>query len=95
MEVIESLVNEEAELVVLGTLLDDERSHNKIENIKNYIFSNKINKSLFKVAEKLLDEGKKLDIPLIYESMNRNISVTSLTNLMLYSNIYSRTTLKY
>lgn len=89
MEVIESLVNKEAELVVLGTLLDDERSHKKIENINYSIFSNKLNKSLFKVIEKLLDEDKKLDIPLVYESMNKNISVTSLTNLMLYSNIYT------
>ncbi len=89
MKAIESLINKEAELVVLGTLLDNEQSHKKIENINSNIFSNSLNKSLFKVIKKSLDEDKKLDIPLIYEGMNKSISVTSITNLILYSNIYT------
>ena len=89
MKAIESLINKEAELVVLGTLLENEQSHKKIENINSNIFSSSLNKSLFKVIKKSLDEDKKLDIPLIYEGMNKSISVTSITNLILYSNIYT------
>lgn len=89
MEVMESLINKEAELVVLGTLIDNEQSHKRIDNINPLIFSDGLNKALFKVIKKALDEGKKLDIPLLYEGMNKGISVASITNLMLYSNIYT------
>jgi replicative DNA helicase len=92
METIKSLINEEAELVVIGTLVDNEQSHKKVENINSLIFSDRLNCALFKIIKKALDEGKKIDIPLLSErtkEKNINVSISSLTNLMLYSNIYT------
>ena len=89
MEVRESLINEQSELTVLGTLLENKESHKKIEDINYLIFSTRLNRNLFKVIHKILTEGKEPDIPLVYEYMNKSISVSSLTNLVLYSNIYT------
>lgn len=92
MQLIESLINEESELVVLGTLLDNPKSHNTIDKIQDNIFSNKLHRNLFKITKRALSEGHAIDLPLIHtmtKQNNINISITSLTNLLMHSNIYT------
>ena len=89
MQLIESLINEESELVVLGTLLDNPKSHNTIDKIQDNIFSNKLHRNLFKITKRALSEGHAIDLPLIHtmtKQNNINISITSLTNLLMHSN---------
>ena len=89
MDELEFLINEEAELSILGSLLQEKELQNRIETINSKIFSNTLYRDLFKVIQKIIIEGKEVDIPLVYEYVNKNISITSLTNIVLRSNIYT------
>ncbi|CEJ72402.1 replicative helicase DnaB-like [[Clostridium] sordellii] len=89
---VSSLINVEAERIVVGTLMTELSTHKKIENIQPSMFSEKISKSIFKVIAYLINNDKPVDIPNIdsvLKSRGINISVSSLTNLALYSNLYS------
>lgn len=89
---IESLVNLEAERIVLGTLLTEVSTHKKIENISPSMFSERISKNVFKAIDKLHRDNKSIDIPgidHILKSKSINIPISSLTNLSMYSNLYS------
>lgn len=89
---IDILVNLEAERIVIATLMTELSTHKKIESIKSNMFSEKISKSIFKAIEYLNNNNKSIDIPNIdsvLKSKGINIAVSSLTNLALYSNLYS------
>lgn len=88
MELI-NLINEEAELSVLATLLDEESIQKNIDDININIFSDKFNQAIYKAMRKIIEENKKLDIVILFEELkasNIKISTSSLSNLTLYSN---------
>lgn len=89
---LDSLVNLEAERIVIGTLMTEISTHKKIESIKPNMFSERISRSIFKAIEYLFNNNKPIDIPnidSILKSKGIGISVSSLTNLALYGNLYS------
>lgn len=89
---IESLINLEAERVVLGTIITELDAHKQIDNIKSCMFSDRVNKYIYKSIEYLNKNDKPIDIPNIHQILNKkgiDVSITSLTNLSMYSNLYS------
>lgn len=89
---LESLINKESELAVIGTFVTDKRSHNRIEDIDSSIFSDLMSRELFKIIKNSIVEGLEIDIPLLVERIklsNIRISSESLVNLTLYSNYYT------
>lgn len=89
---IESLVNTEAERVVLGTLLLEKRTHKDIDNMKPSMFCDRANKLVYKAMEYLYRNDKPIDLPNISSTLNSKgttIDIISLTNLSLYGNLYS------
>lgn len=89
---IESLVNTEAERVVLGTLITEIKTHKEISNMKASMFSERANKSVYKAIEYLDRNEKPIDLPNIssvLKSKGIEITISSLTNLTMYGNLYS------
>ncbi|MGL5190769.1 MAG: DnaB-like helicase C-terminal domain-containing protein [Cetobacterium sp.] len=89
---IESLVNTEAERVVLGTLITEIKTHKEITNMKASMFSERANKSVYKAIEYLDRNEKPIDLPNIssvLKSKGIELTISSLTNLTMYGNLYS------
>lgn len=89
---IESLVNTEAERVVLGTLITERKTHKEINNMKASMFSERVNKSVYKAIEYLERNEKPIDLPNIssvLKSKGIELTISSLTNLTMYGNLYS------
>ena len=89
---IESLVNTEAERVVLGTLMTEISTHNRIDDMSSNMFSERSSKSVFKAIDYLNRNEKSIDLPNIssvLKSKGIDISISSLTNLTMYGNLYS------
>lgn len=89
---IESLVNTEAERVVLGTLITEIKTHKEISNMKASMFSERANKSVYKAIEYLDRNEKPIDLPNIssvLKSKGIELTISSLTNLTMYGNLYS------
>ena len=92
LQLMESLVNNESELVVLGTILDNQASLKVIDKIDPNIFSTKYNKGLFKAMRAILSDNSKVDIQLVAQAIkkaNNPYKVSDLTNLLFYSNRYT------
>lgn len=89
---IESLVNTEAERVVLGTLITERKTHKDINSMKASMFSERANKSVFKAIEYLDRNEKPIDLPNISSTLKSKgieLTISSLTNLTMYGNLYS------
>ena len=92
LQLIESLVNNESELVVLGTILDNQATSKAIDKIDPNIFSTRYNKGLFEAMRAILSNNSMLDIQLVVQAIkkaNSPYKVSDLTNLLFYSNKYT------
>ena len=92
LQLMESLINNESELVVLGTILDNQASLKAIDKIDPNIFSARYNKELFKAMRAILSNNSALDIQLVAQAIkkvNNPYKVSDLTNLLFYSNKYT------
>ena len=92
LQLMESLINNESELVVLGTMLDNQASLKAIDKIDPNIFSTRYNKGLFKAMRAILSDNSKVDIQLVAQAIkkaNNPYKTSDLTNLLFYSNKYT------
>lgn len=92
LQVMESLINEESEMIVLGTVLDNQIKYDTLKEIDVNVFSKEYNKGLFKAMKALLKVFDYLDLQLVHKELqkaNSPLTVSNLTNILCYSNKYT------
>ena len=92
LRILENLVNEESEMVILGTILDNQVKGNSLEEINSDIFSKKYHKDLFDAMRAILRIEDSIDIQLVHQQLKKissPLTIVNLTNLLTWSNKYT------
>lgn len=92
LRILENLVNEESEIVILGTTLDNQVKGNSLEEINSDIFSKKYHKDLFDAMRAILRIEDSIDIQLVHQQLKKissPLTIVNLTNLLTWSNKYT------
>jgi replicative DNA helicase len=79
----------EIEQSILGCFLTDKNTLINIDSIKENDFTSIANKAIFEGIKQLYTDDKLVDLPSVYEAINKKVNLSYITSICTFAQVYS------